>query len=669
MAEDGSVSEEAARQIESEVVDDMYKTTVSKLSSRREQYKAVADTGQPAEGVNSEKYKSYLDDLRREYRSEKEEKIRNKSFEYDKSSRSHQEASFNGNFTMSNILGSNKEADSARLENEMRPRDKETVVVRNEIRNRAAFPINATTARSELLQENYGGDFNEFSERAIFKKSDHLKDQNGRKEDVDVLYSNDNLGKYHKIGHSAINLNEKDKKEIREELSGNQNGRLRYEGLPKDEFGGSSGNIRDYRDYPNTSRVLETGENSRIPPDYLPRKEEIYEKQRDKRPIFNSTTLAGNSDFDSKVNASPHSYKNDLRSNSSEKKLYNWIEDKVTDDGHKYKREKSKDPFEDKPSHRNEAPPNRDIPMTSSRNEPTRPPIRDRSPQCKDELAALRSERGKFEEKGQTFDKLYYTEREKRDDSRNRSPDLSPFPRVEPENSTIIGKSKRLETENHILLKNNSELRRENNELKEKLKDLDDINQLKDKIRELTEKNRRLELQAMSQQSSPLIMPKTPSVHTHQFFNDYGKSVDNGKLRGQSSEILLQNNQSYKHLPQTERRKLSKEQPGEKAAGTKLKFADSVLGMVRQLVDLTQGEEECKHAWKILKNMVGEYVDLKRESKMGFGSPILNKNGSANSETFDFKSTERARLRSEEKNRWRDRNPQQESKKLGSRPG
>lgn len=670
IGEEASVADEAARQIESEVIDELYKTTVGKLGSRREQFKAAAETGAPIDGASKERYKNYLEELRKEYKFEKEEKIRNKSFEYDKTSRSLQESTLNGNLANSNILASYKDAEINRLENDQRARDKETVIVRNEIRNRTATAGFGASARVELLQESRSEAVIHSYDRPEIKVSELSRDQLAKKEDVSGARMNDVGERTYKPHLASLEHREFNYKEQREEIPRYQEARYRQAGLSTEDLLESSRKQRETRDYLNTAKGSEQIDSGIRQPEIRSRIAESYSSQRGPRDIYQATTLAGGSDYDSKMASSPKAYNAGLGSDSSDKKLYNWNDDKSPEESKRFARDKSPDPFEDKTLQRYDGPSSKEQAPKEDRLDPARPPLRDRSPVAKDDMIPLQSERGRPELKNPGFDKLYHTEREKREDPRGKSPDLSPLPHRDTDHTAMLGKSKRLETENHILLKNNAELRRENNELREKLNEKGNIQELKDKIRELTEKNRRLELQLMSQQNSPLLMPKTPQVQTHQFFNEYSATMDSGRLRGKSSENLHSHHESFKHLPHTERRKMTKDRDVDKVNNTRLKFADSVVGMLRQLVDLQQGEDECKHAWKILKSMVGEYVDLKRERKHSPGSSsFLQKNGNSTLEQSDYGRTERTKQRSEERNKWRERNPPTESRHLKSRLG
>lgn len=657
MAEEGSASDEVAKQIESEVIDDMYKTTVSKLHSRREQYKNFANDDHVDDDLNKDKYRSYLEGLRKEYKNEKEEKIRNKSFEYDKSSRNYHDSSFNGNFTMNNILGGSKEAESGRQEPDFRSKEKETVVVRTEIRNRAGNMLPSMNARSELRQESYGAENLGIADNPFARMGGPTGDH-GMNNDRGILeLSRDALGKHQIKGQSSFTLRDKEGNELLEEISDLKKPRFRYQGLSNDRKTDEIGAKSEPQEYGGQSTPMDFQDSGT----FYPKSKQKYDfmhPSHHERDYLKAATIEETMEFERKAHQSPKDLKREpAATNSSDKKLYTWNDDKLADDSHKQMREKSKDPFEDKSSHRHGLTASKEIALSSSRLEAGRPPIRDRSPQNRSEIYPTRSDRFNGEGKVDAFDRPFYTERDKRDAPPYTGADYSTFPRKETDQNSIVGRSKRIETENQILLLNNAELRRENSELKERLKELDSISELKDKINDLLEKNRKLELQAMRQYSSPLITPKTHASQTQQFFKDYGKEAGSSS-RGQSSDIAGHQHKSHKQLPQTERHKLTSELQTDRQSATKLKFADSVLGMIRQLVDLTQGDDEYRQAWKILKNMVGEYVDLKREFKMTMSSPSLQKTGSYNSEHIDFKSTERARLHSEEKNKWRDRHHQ-----------
>jgi hypothetical protein len=661
IAEEASVSDEAARQIESEVIDELYKSTVGKLQSRREQYRGLAEESTPPEPGSTDRYKSYLDELRKEYRSEKQEKIRNKSFEHDKSARTPLDASFNGNLTVGNILPPPREAENGRLEPDPRGRDKETVIVRNEIRNRPAINTNGSSARAELTHEGFGNENGEGGRHPYSKQGDRLADNNSMKDDFLASRLSDRqarlgLGQA-PTSRDAGNL----PKDRSDTAAASFETRFRYDDTSKVESGDLLSSVRAPRDYGVTSQV-DIKETSALYSEVMARKPACYSVQKDRGDIYQATTLAGGSDYESKGLSSPKPAYGQPRADSSDKKHYTWNDEKQTEEGPRFGREKSRDPFEDKLSHRIDDHGGRESPVATGRRELGKPPLRDRSPPLKDDFTQLRSDRGRIEGKTTGVDKGLASDRAKREDLIGRSPE---YPSKDIDPASLLGKCKRLETENHILLKNNAELRRENSELKDKLAEQGDLSDLKDKIRELLDKNKRMELQLMTQHSSPLITPKTPMSQTHQFFGQYGKGADDSKVRGQSGEKLPNHHESFKHLPHTERRKLTRADPFEKQTGTKLKFADSVLGMLRQLVDLSQGDDECRHAWKILKNVVGEYVDLKRESKAMGGSPLLPKLNSTHSEHLDSKSTDRGRLKSEERNRWRERNYPKEPKNSG----
>jgi hypothetical protein len=94
-AEERTETDNIAQVIESDVIDDMYKTSVERMRSRRELVKEIVGQDHERPGANppaAEGYKQYLEELRKEIRSEKEEKVRNKSFEHERSLRSQSES-------------------------------------------------------------------------------------------------------------------------------------------------------------------------------------------------------------------------------------------------------------------------------------------------------------------------------------------------------------------------------------------------------------------------------------------------------------------------------------------------------------------------------------------------------------------------------------------------
>ena len=203
--------------------------------------------------------------------------------------------------------------------------------------------------------------------------------------------------------------------------------------------------------------------------------------------------------------------------------------------------------------------------------------------------------------------RLYHTDRNQKPDRNEISPDIPPT-NNNIDYMSILGRCKRLENENQILLKNNSELRRENIELMGRNKD-SSVEDLKKKILMLEEKNRKLENQ--------LISPILP--HNNNHFIDPISSMNNISKIYTSNTDRYNNNSNRKY-------------------NTKIKFADSVLNMVKQLVDINDNDEE-KTAWKVLKNVINEYVRLKK----------------TNISTSIDDSSNRYRNRSEEHNKWKNR--------------
>jgi hypothetical protein len=337
-----------------------------------------------------------------------------------------------------------------------------------------------------------------------------------------------------------------------------------------------------------------------------------------------------------------------LHLSSSEKRLYNWQEEKASDDCFKLPRGKSRDPFEEKDTQAF------DKAILDSYLKPvnSRPPLHSRSPP-REALPASFNDKSKLDIKDGYQDKMYFTERDHRKEYRSKDSDLGhQSTSREHDFATLMGKCKRLESENQILLKNNSELRKENLEMREKLAHSEPMKELENKLRELNEINKKLELQLMSQASSPVLASNSSYHQSRPFFNQNSLSRERLNRSGGSSDRPHKHFESSKHFSQTERLNGA----NSKAMSTKVKFADSVLGMLRQLVDLNKGDEEFKQAWKLLKNVIGEYVELKREARSGPRSPLLKKDLSTNSENFRMKSPDVVRQRSAERNKWRDRN-------------
>jgi hypothetical protein len=171
----------------------------------------------------------------------------------------------------------------------------------------------------------------------------------------------------------------------------------------------------------------------------------------------------------------------------------------------------------------------------------------------------------------------------------------------------VSGKSKRLENENQILLKNNSELRRENMELKSRLEGRGEYQELLKRIAQLEEMNHDLEGQLQSITISPI-----HSKALHQEADSLLYRRPGGKsYLSQTAKSFFPD--SMKGVSQTDRGGLGGYRGDSAGDNTKSKFAESILDMVKQLVPSRVGPEDYKGAWKVLKNVVGEYFELKKE--------------------------------------------------------
>ena len=649
------MSEDAARQIEAEVIGDMYKTTTERLQARREKFQALADEGGEEVGQKTDRYKSYMEDLRREYRSEKEEKVRNKSFEYDKSVRSQSEVAFNPQQSMGNILSGIREDDSKRRELDERPTGQETVSIRHEIRSRQAQGLAGANGSPRHGVE--GHRMREFIQQQDEYGLTSAYDRSKQPAlDLPRAQKRSGISEYQSTTQGLDALENRAENNVSEiNPSSKERGGM-------GDYAKQSVDKLEFRD----TRVHDRPRH--MPPDEIEFKEYVAGE------VFITSKSHESREFHARVGdksggiaqriyqdrnpvniSSPLVKRTELEMTSSEKKLYNWNEEKQEEDKRRIDKDKSRDPFDDKTAADTGRYAYKDLSQEGSRPDTGRPPAPNRSA-SREEFNTTRADRIRSDLRDNCVDRMYLTERNQKRDNISRSPDLGPHPSSrETETAGLLGKCKRLESENQILLKNNSELRKENMILQEKSTNSRQISDLQEQIRDLMEKNRRLELQAMSQSSSPIIMAKTPNNHPTMFFDHNSKSRDRLNRTGVSQDKYGGNTESSKQLAFTERLQNGHGGADEKHKITKLKFADSVLGMLRQLIDLKSGDEECKHAWKILKNVMSEYVELKREARCGLSSPMLKKDISTNSDTIGLKSTGRSRQSSEDKNKWRDR--------------
>jgi hypothetical protein len=647
--ENNDLDEEQAitKQVESEVMEDLYKSSRERLQARRDMNKSIGEDQMKREPVNPDKYKSYLEELRRDFKTEKEDKIRNKSFEFDKSVRSTSDHA-----AVNNILASKQEERPHRDDKE-----KENVNIRQEIRNRSG------SASMSNLNQNVEGKL----EAPDLAKSFPKAGEGERKPFDYTVTSRVSRDAELPRAERVANYNYADRA-IRPEVGG-------------DRLGGAIGLERDraYEKPEYESRYKPLDSATDVPARVqLHEKPRSYERDAD-RAYDKYDTSYRDKEFGQKSEQDPFARRQDnmptghiaitrhggAEPTSSDKKRYNWRDGAPPVDPFEEKRADKELPGDKFLAGRNGVSRGEGDKysglintMGAKSSEPERLHEKE-TIQAREKFDAVHTDRAGRERREfiqRLEEKLHKTERDKNRRPESRSPDLQAPSSAgkDKDYHALVGKCKRLEEENQVLLKNNSELRRENLDLKDKLIE-SGSSDLREKLRILTEKNKRLEMQLASQTSSPLAMPRTPELRGQRQF--FGSNTQENK-NPHHQEGLIHHAESFKHLPNTERVKAHFDPALDRRHGAKNKLADSVIGMVRQLIELPQNDDECKTAWKFLKTVVGEYVEMKKERQGGnmTSGPFLKKIVSTHSENLQNRSLERIRQRSEDhNNKWRSR--------------